>query len=356
MRVAGIDVKPAAEVLADEEGRRRWLDAIIGERFLQRLSEEAARRYLPALPASLQLDVADGRIALVDLRGQRLAEITATRAAVVGRATVDGNFLVSGEHWSSLGDALNELDIEDVRIAWPQVYRSLPDDIDPERHTTAESASRRLRDDRTLVFAHDVRVDIEDVSLVFSPLTLSPRLEVPFALERGEARFEGALRLTASEVLPCVWRQRSDTETLALAWTLALMAYAELTCVELQEKEPRPAPNVVRGSRSGRRRRGPAAPRQAGRRTSGPTALPVTFRPRGRTLGYLASYVAGHRRRLQPGHEHSREAELHAAAVGIRLRQGETWVQPHVRGVPADAVLHFAWAGPAWARPACRSA
>jgi hypothetical protein len=353
LRVAGIDVQPPPEVLADGESRRRWLDAFVGERFSGQLSE-SVRRHLPPLRASLQFRADEGLVVLVDRRGRRVAQISATRA-VTGQRVVEGNFLVRGDHWAKLGGILDEFVVEAPRIATPNVYRSLPGDINPEWRTAAESASRRLRDDRTLVFAHDVRVDIEEVSLVFSPLTLSPRLEVPFALERGEARFEGALRLTASDVLPCVWRQRTDMETLALSWTLALTAYAELTCVEPQPNEPRAAPGVVRGSRPGRRRSEAPAPRQPGKRTSGATALPIDFRPRGRTLGYLASYVAGHRRRLQPGHEHSRDAERNAAAVGITLRRGETWVQPHVRGVPADAVLHFAWAGPGWARQACTS-
>jgi hypothetical protein len=175
---------------------------------------------------------------------------------------------------------------------------------------------------------------------------------VPFALERRDGRFEGGLLLGASaDPLPCHWRQSSDVETLALAWTLALVAYAELTCIPV---EPVPPPGPPRRPRTASRR--PAASarhagersRDAPRSSGGSIALPADFRARGQTARYLASYVAGHRRRLASGWTRSDEAERNARAVGITLRHGETWVQPHVRGVPRDAVLHFAWQAPGW--------
>ncbi len=65
------------------------------------------------------------------------------------------------------------------------------------------------------------------------------------------------------------------------------------------------------------------------------------------TLGLLSSYVAGHRRRLRPGQRRSDEAARNAEAVGIQLGDGETWVRPHSRGVPEDAILTFSWNAPA---------
>jgi hypothetical protein len=56
--------------------------------------------------------------------------------------------------------------------------------------------------------------------------------------------------------------------------------------------------------------------------------------------------VAGHRRRLLDGQHASREAHLRASRVGIQLGGHETYVQPHVRGVPAQERLEFRWSGP----------
>jgi hypothetical protein len=199
-----------------------------------------------------------------------------------------------------------------------------------------------------------LRVDIANVSLQFSPLTLRP-LEVPFVLERGQERFTGAIWLSAgTDPLPCRWQQSSDVSTLAMAWALALTAYAELTCVSPRFATPRP-PNSTSSRRSLRSRVGTSRSFPS-RSESAASGLPAGFRPRGDTARFLASYVAGHRRRLQPGQHHSAEAAANATAVGITLRPGETWVQPHVRGVPADAILHFAWSGPSWAATALHGA
>ncbi len=165
---------------------------------------------------------------------------------------------------------------------------------------------------------------------------------------------EGAFRLgTTDRILACYWDQPTDVEQVALTWTLALDAYAEISCI------PRPRPRTRQAAaRTVPARRSIRSTtrdtRSAPRPPSDPGALPNTLRALGQTTHYLASYVAGHRRRLQPGWEHSQEAVANAARFGITLRQDETWVQPHVRGVPPDAVLHFAWQPPEWLRELLR--
>ena len=88
---------------------------------------------------------------------------------------------------------------------------------------------------------------MEDTTLTFSPLVASgsvagrrqwwekksgpSSLEVPFRYEHAGAVFDGALRLAPTTTpLSCDWHQRSDVPTLIRAWSLALEAYAELTC------------------------------------------------------------------------------------------------------------------------------
>jgi hypothetical protein len=66
--------------------------------------------------------------------------------------------------------------------------------------------------------------------------------------------------------------------------------------------------------------------------------------PSAATQRALANYVARHRRRLPPTHRASDQARAHAASIGIVLApQGETWVQPHARGLAPDAELVFDW-------------
>ena len=42
--------------------------------------------------------------------------------------------------------------------------------------------------------------------------------------------------------------------------------------------------------------------------------------------------IAGHVRQLHPGWSASPEKEAEAAALGIRMQPGETWVRSHSRG------------------------
>ncbi|WP_147447602.1 hypothetical protein [Solirubrobacter pauli] len=337
LQVGGVVAKPPAAVLLQDEARAGWLDGFVGEHLLGRLANAAAT-YLPGL----RVRIDDSDLSLFDTRARRVAGVAATHATLPGGERVAGNFLAAGEHWIRLTESLADDDSAEP-VAGPGLHRTFPPDANETWVQDAEQASRRLRLDRTLVFAHTLRVDVRDVSVVFEPLTGTP-LEVPFALERGRDRFAGALRIASLEVpIPCRWERSTDVETFALAWSLALTAYAELTCVPVRASEPH---QNRRASTSGSRSTTASHARSASRSQSG--GLPTGFTTRGHTAQYLASYVAGHRRRLQPHQSHSAEAAANAAAVGIRLRPNETWVQPHVRGLPADAVLHFAWRGPAW--------
>ncbi len=73
------------------------------------------------------------------------------------------------------------------------VHRQLPDTVSADwQRGRGRGQPPAQADERALVFAHELRVDVHDVSLVVSPLTTPPApLEVPFALERGQVTLRG---------------------------------------------------------------------------------------------------------------------------------------------------------------------
>jgi hypothetical protein len=71
--------------------------------------------------------------------------------------------------------------------------------------------------------------------------------------------------------------------------------------------------------------------------------LSAALTPTNETERLLGHYVAGHRRRLPPGQHPSIRAVESSAEIGIVLGPGETWVMPHISGMPEDAVLEFCW-------------
>jgi hypothetical protein len=159
----------------------------------------------------------------------------------------------------------------------------------------------------------------------------------------------GALRLrTPGDPLAVAVERSVDPDRAAVAWVLALVAYAQLTCVAPAERDA----SAPSGGRTWKHARDASA--GGGRpqsRTAAPTrvgslVLSASLRPTGQTAALLASYVAGHRRRLRSGRRSSERARRSAEAVGIELGDAETWVRPHTRGVPDDAVLTFAWRPP----------
>ena len=93
----------------------------------------------------------------------------------------------------------------------------------------------------------------------------------------------------------------------------------------------------IRRSRRTSRTRDVRAPK------TGSITLPHGFTPLGETARFLGSYVAGHRRQLPLDWTHRDEAAANAARYGIRLADHETWVEPHTRGMPQEARLHFRW-------------
>jgi hypothetical protein len=206
-------------------------------------------------------------------------------------------------------------------------------------------------------------MDARGATVRFHPLSAPPApLEAPLEVVHGDKRLVGGLRLrTPQDPLALVVHAVTDEQFLAIAWPLALIAFAELTC-----KPRRAAPRFTSGEQAVQGPRHDGARRSGARSTQERTQLrqygrpglaaglelSAALRPNAPTARYLASYVAGHRRQLRPGHRHSTSAQQHAKAVGILLADDETWVRPHARGVPRDAELRFDWHAPANVRAA----
>ena len=73
---------------------------------------------------------------------------------------------------------------------------------------------------------------------------------------------------------------------------------------------------------------------------------PRYLKPVGRWTRYSGSIVVAHVRRLPDGQTARDEAHDLARQVGIVLGPHETWVEAHIRGVPADIEMRFQWRAP----------
>jgi hypothetical protein len=186
---------------------------------------------------------------------------------------------------------------------------ALPADV----RELAAFASQLIREERTTAFEHAVRLQLPDESVRFEPIRgEGAALEVPYVYRAPGGAVRAALRLrTPADPLALAVEHADGDALLGRSWVTALVAYADLTCVP-----------------------------QAERARTGLVASGATDR-------LLAANVAGHRRRLRQRRAPSPAAVRAADRAGITLRAHETWVRPHLRGVPADTVLTFDWTPPA---------
>lgn len=331
-----------------------WIDAAISLRCPE-LLRSAVTAHLDV--EGIRLRAEDRRLAII-VDNRPLAVVRATSAKVEGLAARRGNYLAAGTHWNELQADIatarrpsTTVQAQNVRshaavTANVRRYSTFPSTVVDPLLTLVMNASSALRTERSLVFGHAVELRYAAGTLRFAPLEAhGTSVRCPFTWAHNGARLDGRLVLTSlrDPVLLETADQLPDTE-LAQAWTSALLAYADLTC------NPRTAPAasepLSRPSPTGRAHA--TSPRSIADRTvatAGQLAS-TALTPVGRTTDWIASYVAGHRRRLRPGQQASREARQRARQVGIALSPGETWVSPHVRGVPPDAVLVFRWSPP----------
>jgi hypothetical protein len=282
--------------------------------------------------------------------GARLGIISANQAEI-GPASVHGDFFSPGKHWRESA-ALISTEMRRVERSRAEQRRSSGQGarsrwkgdfalLAPDLRTAAIAASEDLRLRRTAAYPRAVSVASGRFELRFSPVELSggvPSTAFMYS-ERGIA-IQGRLWLQASsDPLPLTLAVRGQPLEEARLHALVLLAFCALSVMPdfgrpQTRRASRPRMQATSTTRGSRR-----LPRSARRRSS-TTQLEAT----GKTA--RAHWVVGHVRQLSEGREASPEAIELAAAVGIALQDGETWVQPHVRGFGARETLTFRWRAP----------
>ena len=342
-------------------GSSAWRDAVdkIVWVYARDVLDRALRRYCP-LDVDLVAAPAPGRngFALVTA-GRELAVIRATHAVGPGREMIPGNFLIAGEHWDRVGQALHGAETGTsaqpaASDAWtvtsPRRFDILPGSISPELRKACIEASRRIRLERRTAFGRRIVLEGGGCELMVEPIgKRKDRLHVPFAFSNDKdsegAPVQGELALIGTDPLPVLITSCVSDSAAYTAWAYMLLGFAELTCnspepvlQESRTEHPRFLPRDY--LRSGHRRTGGESTRTQ-RPWSG------SLEPTGHWYTAGGTYVAAHISRLPFGREHSPDAAQLAQRVGISLEQQETWVRDYIRGVPKDAEIRFRWRTPA---------
>jgi hypothetical protein len=329
--------------VVDEVGVRQY-----GQRLLDAADSQLVQR-IPDLTVQM-------RLRLLEIRrdGKRIGLIKPTHASIEADhgEKVDGNFLLPEHHcWEELRAVLG--------AATPTtILTQLPASANEQESDRAISASSRIRENRARDYAARARIhrEIDDVTIAFQRISTSRPIEVPFELiAQDGSSLRAALRLAApGEVLPlAITTPVPDSATVVKVWLIALETFAHLTCVD-----PNAAPNGREASprsRTSARRTGiPSG------RTSAPQArhlrpvptpgsgfaadIPTDLVPTLVTAHALSHHhVVGHARQLPPGQTPDPEKVRVAAALGIKLGPGITWVASHWRGTGDDPELEFNW-------------
>jgi hypothetical protein len=199
------------------------------------------------------------------------------------------------------------------------------------------SASKAIRLERNAAFSHPVELRGDRISITFEPIEGDPpRLRVPFevSLPRGRAG-SGFIWLWTGDPLMLVFRQPPKRPDEGVVWAATLLAFADLTVWPDSEPAQR-----TQTPHQGRQRWTPPTPRRRQlpqRRTISET---TPWRSAGLNIEALrANMVVAHKRWLPDGREASAEKMREAAALGITLEPGQTWVTAHARGGNIGAPL-----------------
>lgn len=367
--INGSQIGPLTYVPSPE--KTEWINAVnevaltyVSDKFISSVENNA--RFSADLGASLQ--PREKGVAIMR-GGKRLAVIYPAYASIAHHRLIYANFLTAGSHWEQVANALRheadggpahardaEADLavgrkrkRETKVAKESERRRidrLPDDVAPELISACLEASRRIRLERQLDYGDAPVVLQSDAGeLTLLPITGSEsRLLVPFRLRKGTETLNGELVLGDRDPLP-VWIGHGVAEKDAIAaWACALLGFAAATCIKLD-----PAGQASRGkSVSPRwRSRSPASqPRSSALALPRRRRWPRDLEPVGRTIHYIDSLVVGHRRRLPDGWNATDEARDRARRIGILLNSHETWVQPHVRGLPDGIEMRFMWHAP----------
>jgi hypothetical protein len=220
-----------------------------------------------------------------------------------------------------------------------------PDGLDPDLVDLVLEASHAIRFERNAAFAHRVELRAASFSVRFDPIEGdAPRVRVPFAVQiRGGRSCSGFIWLWTSDPLTLVFIEPPDAPDEARVWALVLLAFADLTVW--------PEDAAALATAPPRRRRTPANARPRAQRRF-PTARRTHLQSRHRgslDLALLRAHmVVAHKRWLPDGWDASPEKVREAAALGIALEPGQTWVSSHTRGSGAGHVQlqSVAWEPP----------
>jgi hypothetical protein len=339
-------------VTPDGSGALAMIDEAGLQHYGQRLQDLADREIVQRIPdITVQM-----RSHLLELQrdGKRVASIKPTHASIEAEhgPRIDGNFLLAGHAcWEELRAGLGAETPTTVLTELPE-YASARDQ---ERAITATT---RIRHDRTRDFAARVRIrrEIDGVMIAFQKISTSQQIEVPFELTNPDgSMLRAALRLTGSgQILPLsIADPPADNTVLVRAWLIALETFAHLTCANpdtarLAENDGRAGrgPQQHTGAAAGQTDLGQVRPLRPVQppRSASPSELPGDLVPTAVTAHALAQHhVVGHPRQLPPGNTPDPDKVRSAAARGIKLAPGVTWVKSHWRGTGDDPELEFRW-------------
>jgi hypothetical protein len=332
---------------------------------MQRITHDALSEHLLGLVcdhlSGFPLQAVPTTAGVVLLKGNRIAARISATQAVISPPTstrrwpppVNGNFLARGRHWSSVRETLLRTVPSPSRkpsrdpVGEPasiRIISELPVAVTGELRELAVIASQLIREERTIAFGHSVELAFDAERITFAPIRDGRgAVEAPFHYRSQLGELRAALRLKSPrDPMVIAVEHAGSEEVIARGWVTALVAFADLTCVPQSDSDSdfttRPRDRPGRSS---------ASPTQATAVRRGQTSISSALTPSAHTAQLLASYVVGHRRKLRTGQRASPEARREAERAGIAVRPNETWVRPHMRGVPDDIVLTFIWTPPA---------
>lgn len=347
-------------------------------------------RNLPLPPAIARTDLGRGYGFSISRDGERLAVIHATSASALGQQPFYANFLSYGAHWQQLAESL--------QIAWhvtppqprplpPQLrfqsaadtreapgkpgtrtaggtlppaarliaekpappsrqalragtrMTQFPDYLQPRTVAACMEASRRIREERQIGYECPVVLETKVGALTFLPLAWNRgQVSIPFSIRLRPDPMSASLLLAKSDPLPLVTDNDVPEDDAAMAWVCALLGFADATCFTFE----------THGSDRARRHPHPSlsASRYRGLARSVPRKKrwPANLEPTGPTANRSGSIVPGHIRHLPEGQHGGEEAHDYALHhFGIILRDGETWVKTHTRGLTGVKELRFRW-------------
>ena len=339
----------------------QFTDAIVARSCPRVLLDQLRRQLEPLLERHLtvKFDRETNTFLIRDASHGTLGKLRATSASVRNVTLGSSNYLLPGRHWDEVRRRIMAASDPDEEVA-PQrtANPSPPTEFSrpPKELVTAPptglgtveiewalDASRRLRTDRQVAYGQDVVLVLPEEELTFHPVAGTARgaIILPFRAAVADVVTEGSILLQGSEdPLGVILEAELPSLVRARTWFLALTGAAAATCFEAEPARPR---SDTRRSPNGRPRSRPPAGGEGDLPLRGPR-WPSDLEPIGHWTRHTASVVVGHRRRLSRGAA-SAEAVRRARAVGIALRPGETWVQPHVRGAADITELRFRWRG-----------